>query len=119
MKEQKSIPVGKVQRASKFISTGAKIGTNYLKHYGKKLVNPNLSKDELHQDNAIDIYKSLSELKGSALKVAQMLSMDKNLLPTAYQQQFSNGTIQCASAFVSVSGAYVREIITEKTSRNF
>jgi predicted unusual protein kinase regulating ubiquinone biosynthesis (AarF/ABC1/UbiB family) len=89
MKEQKSIPVGKVQRASKFISTGAKIGTNYLKHYGKKLVNPNLSKDELHHDNATDIYKSLSELKGSALKVAQMLSMDKNLLPTAYQQQFS------------------------------
>ncbi len=89
MKEQKSIPVGKVQRASRFISTGAKIGTNYLKHYGKKLVNPNLSKDELHQDNATDIYKSLSELKGSALKVAQMLSMDKNLLPTAYQQQFS------------------------------
>lgn len=89
MKEQKSIPVGKVQRASRFISTGAKIGTNYLKHYSKKLVNPNLSKDELHQDNATDIYKSLSELKGSALKVAQMLSMDKNLLPTAYQQQFS------------------------------
>lgn len=89
VKEQKSIPVGKVQRASKFISTGAKIGTNYLKHYGKKLVNPNLSTDELHQDNATDIYNSLSQLKGSALKVAQMLSMDKNLLPTAYQNQFA------------------------------
>lgn len=89
LKEQKSIPIGKVQRASKFISTGAKIGTNYLKHYSKKLVNPELSKDELHQDNATDIYNSLSQLKGSALKVAQMLSMDKNLLPSAYQQQFA------------------------------
>ncbi|HPW64482.1 MAG TPA: AarF/UbiB family protein, partial [Cyclobacteriaceae bacterium] len=89
LKEQKSIPVGKVQRATKFISTGAKIGGNYLKHYGKKLVNPELSRDELHQDNATDIYNSLSELKGSALKVAQMLSMDKNLLPAAYQQQFA------------------------------
>lgn len=89
MKEQKSIPVGKVHRASKFIATGAKIGTNYLKHYGKKLVNPETTRDELHQENATDIYKSLSELKGSALKVAQMLSMDKNLLPTAYQQQFA------------------------------
>ncbi len=89
LKEQKSIPVGKVQRATKFISTGAKIGGNYLKHYSKKLVNPELSKDELHQDNASDIYHSLSELKGSALKVAQMLSMDKNLLPTAYQKQFA------------------------------
>ena len=89
VKEQKNIPIGKVQRASKFISTGAKIGTNYLKHYSKKLVNPAISKEELHQDNATDIYNSLSQLKGSALKVAQMLSMDKNLLPTAYQNQFA------------------------------
>ncbi len=87
--EQSSIPVGKVQRASKFIATGAKIGGNYLKHYSKKLINPDLSKDALHADNAADIYKSLSQLKGSALKVAQMLSMDKNLLPTAYQNQFA------------------------------
>lgn len=89
MKEQEQIPTGKVQRAGKFIATGAKIGTNYLKHYGKKLINSEVSKDELHEDNARDIYQSLSQLKGSALKVAQMLSMDKNLLPTAYQQQFA------------------------------
>jgi predicted unusual protein kinase regulating ubiquinone biosynthesis (AarF/ABC1/UbiB family) len=43
----------------------------------------------LNEDNATDIYKSLSELKGSALKVAQMLSMDKNLLPQAYTDKFS------------------------------
>ncbi|MBX2963017.1 MAG: AarF/ABC1/UbiB kinase family protein [Cyclobacteriaceae bacterium] len=89
MKEFDKIPVTKVQRASKFIATGAKIGTNYLKHFGKKLVDPSTSRNELHEDNAKDIYNSLSELKGSALKVAQMLSMDKNLLPKAYQQKFS------------------------------
>jgi len=89
MKEFERIPVTKVQRATKFITTGAKIGTNYLKHYGKKLINPDVSKEQLHEDNATDIYNSLSELKGGALKVAQMLSMDKNLLPTAYQQKFA------------------------------
>ncbi|HEX6893388.1 MAG TPA: AarF/UbiB family protein [Chryseolinea sp.] len=89
MKEYDYIPITKVQRASKFITTGAKIGTNYLKHYGKKLINSDVSRDELHLDNANDIYNSLSELKGGALKVAQMLSMDKNLLPTAYQQKFA------------------------------
>lgn len=89
MKEQNKIPVTKVQRASKFIAAGAKIGKNYLKHYSKKLVNSEISKDELHADNAKDIYNSLSELKGGALKVAQMLSMDRNLLPTAYQQKFA------------------------------
>lgn len=88
MKEQDRIPVTKVERASKFLTTGAKIGANYLKHYSKKLINPETTTDRLHQDNAKDIYNSLSELKGGALKVAQMLSMDKNLLPTAYQQKF-------------------------------
>lgn len=89
MKELDRIPVTKVQRASKFITTGAKIGTNYLKHYGKKLINPDTGTEQLHLENAKDIYNSLSELKGGALKVAQMLSMDKNLLPTAYQQKFA------------------------------
>jgi predicted unusual protein kinase regulating ubiquinone biosynthesis (AarF/ABC1/UbiB family) len=89
MKEFDRIPVTKVQRASKFISTGAKIGGNYLKHYGKKLINSETTKEQLHIDNAADIYNSLSELKGGALKVAQMLSMDKSLLPTAYQQKFA------------------------------
>lgn len=89
MKEQISIPTSKVQRASKFIKTGAKVGGNYLKHYGKKMFNPNLTKEQLDSENAEDIYQSLSELKGSALKVAQMLSMDKNVLPTPYQDKFA------------------------------
>jgi len=89
MKEQKSIPTSKVQRATKFVTTGVKIGTNYLKHYAKKAFDPSISRDELHEDNARDIYKSLSELKGSALKVAQMMSMDKNMLPKAYSDRFS------------------------------
>ncbi|GGK56393.1 ABC1 kinase family protein [Rufibacter glacialis] len=87
--EQDHIPTSKVQRASKFIGAGAKVGGNYIKHYAKKMVNPSLSKEELHASNAEDIYASLSELKGSALKVAQMMSMDKNLLPRAYQDKFT------------------------------
>ena len=71
------------------MGTGFKIGGNYIKHYSKKIFNPELSRDELNTDNANDIYSSLSELKGSALKVAQMLSMDKNILPKAYVDKFS------------------------------
>lgn len=89
MKEQSKIPTSKVQRAAKFVTTGARVGGNYLKHYARKVRDGNTTKDELHADNARDIYNSLSELKGSALKVAQMMSMDKNMLPTAYQDKFS------------------------------
>lgn len=89
MKEQNSIPASKVARSAKFVGTGFKIGGNYIKHYSKKIFNPEMNNDELNEDNAADIYKSLSELKGSALKVAQMLSMDKNILPKAYVDKFS------------------------------
>ncbi|WP_020530565.1 ABC1 kinase family protein [Flexithrix dorotheae] len=85
---QSSIPASKVQRAAKFMKTGMKVGKNYVKHYAKKVVDPSLSKDDLHAENAEDIYDSLSELKGSALKVAQMMSMDKNVLPQAYSDKF-------------------------------
>lgn len=89
MKDQQSIPVSKVQRAAKFLKAGAKVGGNYIKHYTKRMGDPALDKSELHEENAKDIYQSLSELKGSALKVAQMISMDKNILPQAYQDKFA------------------------------
>ena len=89
MKEQSKIPTSKVQRATSFLRTGAKLGGNYIKHYSKKAFNPDLSRDQLDSDNASDIYESLSELKGSALKVAQMMSMDKNIMPKAYTDKFS------------------------------
>ncbi|NDC29430.1 MAG: AarF/ABC1/UbiB kinase family protein [Bacteroidetes bacterium] len=87
--EQTSIPSTKVERAMRLVKTGAQIGGNYIKHYSKKLVDPSKTRDELHEDNAEDVYNALSELKGSALKVAQMLSMEKNVLPRAYVNKFA------------------------------
>ena len=89
MKKIDSIPTKKVDRIAKLVLTGAKIGGNYLKYYGEKVINPGLTKEKLHEENASDIYDGLKELKGSALKVAQMLSMEKNLLPKSYVEKFS------------------------------
>ncbi|MEM9052741.1 MAG: lipopolysaccharide core heptose(II) kinase RfaY [Bacteroidota bacterium] len=88
MKEQHKIPVSKVQRAAKFVGTGAKMGGNYLKYYAKKIVDPSTDRESLVEANANDVYESLSQLKGSALKVAQMMSMDQNVLPKAYTDKF-------------------------------
>ncbi len=94
MKTIDKIPTGKIQRASKLMTTGVKVGGNYLKYYGKKLVNSETTRDELNESNAEDIYDSLKDLKGSALKVAQMLSMEKNILPNAYVEKFSLSQFQ-------------------------
>jgi len=89
MDSQNNITSSKIGRAAKLVGTGAKIGTNYLKYYAKKSITGSDDRETLHSDNANDIYDSLSNLKGSALKVAQMLSMDKNLLPRAYTDKFA------------------------------
>ncbi|MBP7397333.1 MAG: AarF/ABC1/UbiB kinase family protein [Flavobacterium sp.] len=89
MKTIDYIPTSKIERATKLVQTGAKVGVNYLKYYGEKIVNSDLTRDKLNEDNAEDIYDGLKSLKGSALKVAQMLSMDKNFLPQAYVEKFS------------------------------
>ncbi|CAI8160096.1 MAG: putative protein kinase UbiB [Polaribacter sp. SA4-10] len=90
MKTLNSIPTSKIQRATKLVTTGAKVGVNYLKYYGDKLINDKVvAKARLNKNNAEDIYDGLQQLKGSALKVAQMLSMEKSILPAAYVEKFS------------------------------
>ncbi len=89
MKTIDHIPTSKIERATKLVKTGAKVGVNYLKYYGEKMVNSELNRDKLNENNAADIYDGLKSLKGSALKAAQMLSMDKNFLPQAYVEKFS------------------------------
>ncbi|MDG1779122.1 MAG: AarF/ABC1/UbiB kinase family protein [Flavobacteriaceae bacterium] len=90
MKSIDRIPTTKLQRASKIVSTGAKVGVNYIKYYGEKLSkSEQVAKENLNKNNAEDIYSGLKQLKGSALKVAQMLSMEKNILPRAYVEKFS------------------------------
>ncbi len=89
MKTIDKIPTGKLGRTSKIVQTGVKISGNYLKYYGKRAFNSELSREKLDESNASDIYDGLKSLKGSALKVAQMLSMEKSLLPNAYVEKFS------------------------------
>ncbi len=90
MKTIDKIPTSKIQRASKLVQTGAKVGVNYLKYYGDKITKTEKeAKQRLNENNAEDIYDGLKKLKGSALKVAQMLSMEKSILPQAYVEKFS------------------------------
>ncbi|WP_033961750.1 ABC1 kinase family protein [Psychroserpens jangbogonensis] len=90
MKTIDKIPTSKIQRASKMVSTGAKVGVNYLKYYGDKITKTEQeAKERLNENNASDIYDGLKQLKGSALKVAQMLSMEKSIMPQAYVEKFS------------------------------
>ena len=88
MKTVDKIPTSKLGRAGKLLKTGLKVGKNYAGYYGSKILG-DADKESLDQKNAADIMDSLQQLKGGGLKVAQMLSMEKSLLPKAYLDQFS------------------------------
>lgn len=74
---------------------GARVGINYLKHYGKSVLGGGDADRRRHlrklldEANAETVYDTFSRLKGGPLKVAQMLSIDQNLLPAAYARQFA------------------------------
>jgi len=115
MKTLNKIPTGKIERTGSLLKAGAKIGVNYIKYYGNKI-----TKDEqearqiLNEENAADIYDSLKELKGSALKVAQMLSMEKNILPQAYVEKFSLSQFSVPP----LSGALVKKTFRKYFGKN-
>jgi len=84
------IPITKIQRATKIVKTGAKVGVNYIKYFGNRITQEQeQAKKTLDNANADDIYDGLKNLKGSALKVAQMLSMEKSIMPATYVEKFA------------------------------
>lgn len=74
--EQDRIPTSKIARASQFLKGGLKVGANVVKHQAKKMLGQEVSQEELDRENAEDLLKTFSELRGSALKVAQTISLD-------------------------------------------
>lgn len=115
MKTLDKIPTGKIERAGNLLKAGAKVGLNYVKYYGNRMTKDDAeARKILNEDNATDIYDSLKELKGSALKVAQMLSMEKNILPQAYVEKFSLSQFSVPP----LSGALVKKTFRKSFGKN-
>ena len=111
MKKLDKIPVSKTQRAAKMLKVGTGVGANYVKYWGKKLVSDKEeAKAQLDEANAAVIYDGLSELKGSALKVAQMMSMDQSILPKAFVEKFSLAQFQVPP----LSAPLARKVLTKE-----
>ncbi|HQU72231.1 MAG TPA: AarF/ABC1/UbiB kinase family protein [Calditrichia bacterium] len=85
-------PSSKFERGKLVAKAGLKAGKNYAKYYVKKSLGGEESGDleKLHAQNASDIYQELSKLRGTALKLAQSLSMDTGVLPEQFAEVMAN-----------------------------
>ncbi|SMO70963.1 ABC1 kinase family protein [Fodinibius sediminis] len=85
-------PSSKFERGKIFAKTGLKVGTNYAKRYLKKSIGQKESQEEgrqFHSENARQIFNEFTKLRGTALKIAQSLSMDEGMLPDEFAEVMS------------------------------
>lgn len=82
-------PSSKFDRGKIFAKTGLKLGTNYAKRRLKKAAGKKETDEEssrFHTENARQVFNEFSKLRGTALKIAQSLSMDQGLLPAEFTE---------------------------------
>ncbi|MES9969050.1 MAG: AarF/ABC1/UbiB kinase family protein [Candidatus Thiodiazotropha sp.] len=88
-----TVPTGKLLRSSIAGSAMLKAGSRHLSHAVKR---PFLSESarrnqqqQLDDETARILFKAFSQLRGTALKIAQMLSMESNLMPEWFRQEMT------------------------------
>ncbi len=106
-------PSSKYDRGKIFAKTGLKLGTNYAKRYVKKKAGREENSEEAHQfhsKNARQVFNEFSKLRGTALKIAQSLSMDQGILPDEFAEVMS----EAQYSVPPINKALVRSIIKQE-----
>lgn len=110
-------PTGKIERALAGGGTAARMGGRMLLHYAKR---PFLGAEERRRaweraagDSARVLFQGLSLLKGTALKMAQQLSLEMDLLPEAACRELAKAYHQVPP----INRALVRQVVREALGR--
>ncbi|KKJ76410.1 hypothetical protein WH95_13065 [Kiloniella litopenaei] len=91
-----SIATRKLHRSATIGLTATKVGLRHLGHVGKKKLSPKSSSHEQEdarikheEDIGKTLFKALNQLKGTALKASQILSMEADILPEGIRRELS------------------------------
>lgn len=109
-------PSSKFDRGKIFAKTGLKLGTNYAKRYLKKSVGKKENRQEsrkFHSDNARQVFNEFTKLRGTALKIAQSLSMDQGMLP----EEFADVMSEAQYSVPPINKALARSIIKKELGK--
>lgn len=101
-------PSSKLERGTIIAKTGIKVGKNYAQRYLKNKISSKKNDDgQFHSDNAKEVFKEFTKLRGTALKIAQGMSMDQGFLP----EEFAEVMSQAQYSVPPINKALVRSII--------
>ncbi|MCP4673594.1 MAG: AarF/ABC1/UbiB kinase family protein [Desulfobacula sp.] len=107
-----TIPTSKIKRTISSGKTMAKMGINQLEYIVKKPFMSKekqaISKEKKAAENARILFNGLSLLRGTALKAAQMLSLEEDYFPKSISKELEKSYNQVPA----INRALVRKIIT-------
>lgn len=109
-------PSSKYERGKIFALSGLKLGTNYAKrHLQTKLGKKSSAEDNsaFHLRNAEAMFKDFSKLRGTALKMAQAISIDRSVLPDEFADVLSRAQYQVPP----ISKTLIRQIIKQELGK--
>ncbi|MFP4474127.1 MAG: ABC1 kinase family protein [Desulfatibacillaceae bacterium] len=113
----KKIPIGKLGRTLTSGKTAARVGGEYVKYFASR---PFLSRQqqaharvELDRTSARILFKGLAQLKGTAMKAAQMLSQELDMLPDEIREELAKSF----NKVPPIESGLVRTIIEEGLGR--
>ena len=105
------LPIGKIGRALTSGHTAAKIGGQMLTYYTKRpFLSPEArqqARQEASRKSAETLFKGLSLLRGTALKMAQQLSLETDLLPESACRELAKAYHQVPP----INRALVRKVV--------
>ncbi len=108
--KRKNIPTKKYKRTAIVAMTTAKIGLIHVTHLGKKTLSSVAKvkqQDHQHEENIGKILiGALMQLRGTALKVAQMMSMQLDMLPEGIRTELT----QACSRVTPLNRAHIRKV---------
>ena len=118
MSKASSIPIGTFARTTVAGKTATKVGMKKIAQVAKR---PFMSKDkyQVHKDTsnkeiAQEIFAGLSQLRGTALKIAQLFSMETDILPEALRRELAKSHYQVPP----LNRAMIRRIIKSQYGKN-
>ncbi|MDX1640690.1 MAG: AarF/ABC1/UbiB kinase family protein [Balneolaceae bacterium] len=106
-------PSSKYQRGKIFAKTGLKVGKNYAAHYLKTLTGRKSEKADVDRRTAEEVFGDFTNLRGTALKMAQTFSIDQGFLP----EEFAEVMTQAQYQVPPINRSLVRSIIRRELGK--
>jgi len=83
-------PASKLERSKIFAKTGLEVGKNYAQYLADRVTgrggDADQRKSDLNTQNAEALFREFTRLRGTALKLAQSMSMDTGMMPDEFME---------------------------------